>query len=103
MFIDPRKLTAYLLNEDHPVGAAKARFFTRFGFDIQQWQEFAEALKQHLSTAVLDDIDGSSAYGEKRTYRCNLPTPDGRDPCILSVWQFRGDDWHLVTAVPQPE
>ena len=31
-FIEPAKLTEYLLNPDHPIGGDKASFFTRFGF-----------------------------------------------------------------------
>ena len=31
-FVEPSKLTNYLLNLDHPVGRDEAAFLTRFGF-----------------------------------------------------------------------
>ncbi len=40
------------------------------------------------------------AYGEKRVYRCSIITPDGRDPCIRTVWQLRSGDYWPVTAYP---
>ena len=32
-FIDPKKITEYLLNATHRYGASKAFFFSGFGFD----------------------------------------------------------------------
>ena len=31
-YVPAAKITAYLLNFDHPEGGSKARFFVRFGF-----------------------------------------------------------------------
>ena len=38
------KITEYLLSLTSPRGASKARFFMRFGFTIERWEVFAEAL-----------------------------------------------------------
>ena len=43
------KITEYLLSFTHPEGESKARFFTRFGFTPESWEELATAL---LSLAV---------------------------------------------------
>ena len=98
--VDQRKIHDYLLSETSPTGAAKNRFFKARGFTRQAWQAFGDALVEHTRTATLRDVDQSSPYGEKRTYQCALITPDGRNPCILTVWQHREGDFWLVTAYP---
>jgi hypothetical protein len=98
--VDPRKILDYLLRETSPAGAAKNRFFRAGGFTHLGWQSFSDALIAHPQTARLEDIDASSFYGEKRTFRCRLVTPNGRDPCIRTVWQRRDGDYWLVTAYP---
>ena len=59
--------------------------------------------------ALLDHPDVNFIVGEtendfgiKRIVECNIPTPDGRNPCIRTVWlREHGDDVHrLVTAIP---
>ena len=49
-FVTEDKITDYLLSEAHPDGRDKAAFFTRFGFIVENWTEFAEALKDHAKT-----------------------------------------------------
>lgn len=98
--IDPRKITHYLLRDDHLTGGGKSRFFRAFGFSADDWEMLRIALLAHPRVAELVDEDETSRFGIKRVYRCNLPSPDSRNPCILSVWQQRDGDWHLVTAYP---
>ena len=33
-------------------------------------------------------------------FRCSIVTPNGRNPCIRTVWQRRDGDYWLVTAYP---
>ncbi|HEX9488978.1 MAG TPA: hypothetical protein VF930_01760 [Stellaceae bacterium] len=101
--IDPNKITRYLLHSASTTGGAtKATFFMAFGFTPANWQVLHDALIEHASTAYLDNIDSSSPYGPKEVYRCGIRSPDGRNPCICSVWQHRHGDWWFITAYPWP-
>jgi hypothetical protein len=98
--VDQRKILDYLLNQRSPTGAAKSRFFETGGFIREAWSVFSAALVAHARTATLEAVDGSSRYGEKHVFRCDIATPDGRNPCIRSFWQKRDGDFWLVTAYP---
>jgi hypothetical protein len=101
--IDSRKIAQYLLNPASATGgAAKAAFFTAFGFVSSNPQALRDSLIDHPLTAYLDGIDSSSPYGLKEVYRCAIRSPDGRHPCICSVWQHRQGDWWFITAYPWP-
>lgn len=41
------KIVLYLLNPEHRSGKGKARFFASHGFDVDDWQKLADALRQH--------------------------------------------------------
>jgi hypothetical protein len=95
------KIRDYLLSQDHPVGQDKARFFKRFGFSLELWQELAAALLLHIA-----DNDYArtvpAAEGQRYIIEAPLPTPDGRTPWVRSVWTI---DWgtttpRLLTAYP---
>jgi hypothetical protein len=100
-FVEEQKVVAYLLNDIHPQGRSKARFFRSFGFIPEQWTELAHALSAHarqgelVSTLVLSDSVQYAIEGI-------LKTPDGREPRIRTVWEVRSDDSpaRLITAYP---
>ena len=78
--IDPAKL-AYLLARD----AGKAKFFAVYGFNPAQPQELAAALRWHVRNRHYDSRQ-QTAHGVKYVVKCSAPSPDGRNPCILTVW-----------------
>lgn len=43
-----------------------------------------------------------TGYGPRYTVKCNCPSPDGRSPCIFTVWQIDGGSAcpRLLTAFP---
>ena len=99
--VPERKVVSYLLATWNPRGAAKARFFLRFGFEPDRWREFAHALKQQAATGgVTSTVE--TTYGI--CYRVDgvIQTPDGRNPQISTVWQIdRGhENPRIVTAYP---
>ena len=82
--VDEAKLRDYLLDVAHPEGGPKAEFFGRFGFTRREWRTLAEALRLHGRTQpVVLQID--SRHGRKLHVRCEVRSPDGRNPCITSV------------------
>jgi hypothetical protein len=102
--VDDAKITKYLLNPAHPIGRSKAQFFGSFGFSSANWMDLKKALVDHPKrNAVTDHI--RTPYGEKYVVSCSLVAPDGRNPCIVSVWI--SEPPHLVvlrfvTAYPGP-
>lgn len=98
--VAPEKVTRYLLDPRHARGASKSAFFERFGFTPASWRDLSDALREHAAHRPVTKIVETS-YGRRFTLRCRLSSPDGRDPCIVSVWQIDdGGTPFLVTAYP---
>jgi hypothetical protein len=78
------KITDYLLKNP-----GKAKFFLGCGFTLAQWQLLRDALLRHVITheymkeILLDD-------GVKYVVEGALPSPDGRNPQVRSVWMIDG-------------
>lgn len=101
--VAPEKVRDYLLAADHPDNAGKAAFFGLFGFTPGQWTELQLALAAHPANNV---VVGSVPAGDGVRYRvrCGLRSPDGRNPCITTVWAVEGGQPpRLITAFPGPE
>jgi hypothetical protein len=86
------KITKYLLDPTHPNGGAgKAKFFGSFGFSQANWLDLKKALLDHArANSVTKQI--TTPFGEKYVVSCSLITPDGRNPCIVSVWAIEPPD-----------
>jgi hypothetical protein len=98
--MDPRKITHYLLVPDHPDNGGKAKFFTDRGFNQNNVADFQAALLAH---PVNNEVHKTmkSAVGTKYIVHCNLKTPDGKDPCIRTIWiDDGGGPPRLVSAYP---
>lgn len=97
-----RKIAGYLLNRVHEEGASKAAFFERFGFSIDAPETLAAALHDHpVRNDVVRTVRG--AFRTKYIVRCTIETPDGRNPCVVSVWAAEEADPtrpRLLTAYP---
>lgn len=94
------KLTSYLLSPTHPLGAAKAKFFEAHGFHASNWRAFEAALKAHALQRTVCEIE-VTPYGRKYTLRCTMQAPDGRTPCVRTVWIDEGNGIpRFVTAYP---
>jgi hypothetical protein len=102
--IPDAKISRYLLDPNHSVqAAAKVRFFEAYGFSRTHWRELRQALLDHPRlNSVTARI--ATSFGEKYEVSCSLATPDGRNPCIISVWitEPADPDPRLVTAYPNP-
>lgn len=94
------KIVVYLLNLKHKDGASKAKFFRNRGFKSNDWEHFATALRDHGASQPVTSVVPTK-HGRKFTVECQLLTPDGRNPCILSVWvESKRKSLALVTAHP---
>ena len=98
------KITEYLLSFTSLEGASKARFFYSFGFRTEQWEVFAEALRELCSQYEVVEIS-EEEFGIQHVIIGRIVTPDGRNPLIKTVWQFdHGADFpRFVTAYPHQQ
>ncbi len=100
LIVEKTKVVGYLLASDHPEGGAKANFFLKRGFTPDAWQQMADALKKHGLTQPVTE-SSETRFGRKFTVECQIETPDGRNPCILTAWIQEGSKPpRLVTAHP---
>jgi hypothetical protein len=100
-FIQPVKLTEYLLSETHSIGKSKAKFFQNFGFN----KDNSSLLEQELLTIarnheVIEVI--STIHGTKYVMTGTINTPVNRPVNILTVWIIDAgeEDPRFVTARP---
>ncbi len=97
--MDDRKVKDYLLHPDDEQSRGKSALFQQYGFARAKWEILATALRNHATSNPVVQI-ASSTHGLKYVVRCNFETPDGRDPCLTSVWIIETglDHPRLVTA-----
>jgi hypothetical protein len=53
------KVVEYLLSPTHRDGRSKAAFFGRFGFSAVTWEEFAAALRRHITEHVTVEVEAT--------------------------------------------
>ena len=100
LLVEQAKVQGYLLNLSHKEGGPKARYFLNRGFQLDAWEAMAEALRQHGSTQPITEAS-ETRYGQKFIVECQIMTPDGKNPCILTAWIVEGTrPPRLVTAHP---
>jgi len=101
LVVEREKIADYLLNPGHRYGASKARFFAEFGFRIEQWEQLAEALREHGRRHEVARVR-ETGFGPRYSVEGELNTPAGRRPRVRSVWQM--DEGaiapRLITAYP---
>ncbi|MCU6452943.1 hypothetical protein LPN01_02510 [Sphingomonas sp. A2-49] len=99
--VEMAKIRDYLLSDSHPTGRAKAAFFRSFGFTLTDAVGLAAAIDQHGATRPVVGIR-TNDFGIKHEVRCTLIAPDGRQPCIITIWlQAAGEtSVRLISASP---
>ena len=85
--VEREKIVDYLLNVAHRYGASKARFFSEFGFQVQEWERLGEALREHGRTHEVV-LERQTGFGPRYVVEGDLTTPSGRRPRVRTVWQF---------------
>lgn len=95
------KIVRYLLRADHPDNGGKAHFFGAHGFAAIDHFVMVEALLRHATENELEKQE-EVEHGSRVVIRCSIKTPDGRNPCIRSVWMRDPGSatYRLITAYP---
>lgn len=83
--VEEAKVREYLLNAAHPGNLGKAALFQAFGFRSARWEEMRDALQKHPSANEVVRTT-RSPHGAKYEVGCSLETPDGRNPCLTTIW-----------------
>jgi len=73
------------LSPTHPDGRSKEKFFTAFGFSVEDCENFAKALLNHVADNDVTKIE-DSPFGTRYAIEGTLLSPDGRNPVICSAW-----------------
>lgn len=79
------KIQSFLLDEKHPGNKGRAKFFALFGFSPVHWDVLRDALIGHVNNNQVQDTE-TTQHGAVYTVRCSLASPDGRNPCISTIW-----------------
>jgi hypothetical protein len=101
--VDSAKVQKYLLSREHPVGSAKARFFSHLGFDQNNWTVLREVL---YSFAGLEaQLGAATRFGQKYVVHGTITGPSGHAAGIVAVWiVLKDEDFpRFVTAYPGAE
>jgi len=100
-YIIKEKLSKYLLNFNHDVGKSKALYFSKFGFNIKNIDDFEKSLLQH---SIDREIFSTSedTFGINYKLKCNINNPDNRNPCIITIWiiEHNSNTPRFITAYP---
>jgi hypothetical protein len=101
--VDPAKVRDYLLSSDHPVGHAKARFFTALGFTQENWPQLRDALLR-LAFEADAQPEPESPFGQKYVLRGIIqgPGPTAGRATVETVWIVLNGETvpRFVTAYP---
>jgi hypothetical protein len=99
--VPERKVVAYLLSPEHDEGAAKARFFLKFGHTRVQWQDLARSLLKHASEHDIVSEE-KTAFGNRYVIEGGFDAADGRRPNLRVVWFLDpgSEIPRLITAYP---
>lgn len=100
-FIQPQKLTKYLLSETHDVGKSKAKFFREIGFNQTNLEQLKQELLNVAKIAVVTEVI-ETIHGAKYVIIDAIKAPSGRSVTILTVWMIdRGETApRFITARP---
>ncbi|NKJ37349.1 DUF6883 domain-containing protein [Rhizobium sp. SG570] len=99
--IADNKVADYLLNSNHQIGAAKAKFFEGVGHKREDIESFKETMREHAACNPIASVE-KHAFGTKMVVDCFVGMPNGRGYCIRTVWNDHGDGLPpiLITAHP---
>lgn len=103
-YIQPSKLTGYLLSETHAVGKSKAKFFRQLGFNETNVAVLEQALLALAKSQTVHEIV-KTGHGEKYVIIGPISTPLGKAVTVLTVWiTDNGEDVpRFITARPHAE
>lgn len=100
-YVTREKLRDYLLDEQHPIGGSKAKWFRSLGYDFTDPTALEQDLLKQVQTSD-DYIEKSSPFGTKYVVSGKISAPNGEEASVTTVWIIDSTDERprLVTAFP---
>ncbi len=101
--IEDAKVRDFLLEPSHIDNKGRAAYFLSFGFTKQNWQVLRDALAIHPTVNPLDRTTPDTMFGGIRyRVRCSIVSPDGRNPCVRTLWKIDSSSTvpRFLTAYP---
>ena len=97
------KVRDFILDVSHIGNKGRAEFFFAIGFSQQRWETLKDALLAHPTTNTVERAT-QTEFGTRYRVRCNLESPNGRNPCIVTVWALDHGSTTptFITAFPGP-
>jgi hypothetical protein len=84
--VDPRKVTEYALDPDHPVGCHKARVFKQaLGFTKDNCKALVEQIERAALTAEAR-LKHSDAHGRHYAVDVEITGPEGQRAVVCTSW-----------------
>ena len=79
----------------------KATFFTRLGYQVEDWRRLHKDLLEMAQTDAAT-AGRFTRYGNKYELRASLKGPSGRSAMVVTIWMVRhGEDFpRFITAFP---
>jgi hypothetical protein len=95
------KLTEYLLNEQHPVGGSKAKWFRSLGYQADHPVTLERDLCELVRTSEVY-TENDTPFGTKYVVSGRMKSPSGKEVNLTTVWIIEPSDRspRLVTAYP---
>lgn len=94
------KILNYLLSRSHPVGSAKARYFSSRGYRVGASDVLDRDLRVVAAEGTVESTE-ETVWGTKYVVVGSLVAPDGDPLELATVWMRRAEDLPvLVTAYP---
>ncbi len=101
-YVDPRKVSAYLLSLSHPVGRHKARYFLGLGFTPDDIELLRSGLQ---GIAAVGSVMGQvkTLFGTRYIVDGGLTAPNGATANLRTIWIVESGHAQprFVTAFPR--
>ncbi len=100
--IDPKRAKDYLTASGYARSEAKAIFFRRCGFKVEEVDRFIEALLAHARQNKASRIE-ENVHGTRYEIEGKFPCADGSEPALRAIWFIDSGTPapRLLTATPQ--
>lgn len=101
-YIPEAKLRDYLLNENHPIGAAKAQFLGRLGYDHTNTAVLQDALLDLVRSSHIVTLT-NTPFGTNYRVDGLLANPKDRTIEVTTIWHLERDGTRprLLTLYPK--
>ena len=101
LYVNPQKISNYLLNVNHPDGGSKAKLLIGFGFDLNHVSVLENTI---INQAMFNDVSKviPSTFGEKYLVEGNIKTPSGKFLQVRTVWvkELKEETVKFITLYP---